>query len=82
MASGGRGGRGLIFTGEGRGGREGGFSSAGETDFTVFTEAHEEIESLLEVMLIFEGLLGDFLVFRSSIEVLILLFSLDAIALT
>lgn len=59
---------GLIFTlvGDNLGGRLGGFSSCGEADLTVFTEAVEEIESELEVMLRLEGLMGDLLRSRSS----------------
>ena len=48
------------------GGRLGGFSSRGEADLTVLTEAVEDIESELEVMLILEGLMGDLLRSRSS----------------
>ena len=70
--------------GELRGGREGGLSSDGDTDLTVFTEAVEDIESLLEARLIdFDGLIGDRLVSRSSEDVLIsLLFSFEAIDFT
>lgn len=60
---------GLMFTLVGEaslGGRLGGFSSRGEADLTVLTEAVEDIESELEVMLILEGLMGDLLRSRSS----------------
>ena len=60
---------GLMFTLVGEaslGGRLGGFSSLGEADLTVLTEAVEDIESELEVMLILEGLMGDLLRSRSS----------------
>ena len=58
---------GLMFTlvGDSLGGR-GGLSSVGEADFTVFTEAVEEMESELEVTLSLEGEIGDLLRPRSS----------------
>ena len=68
--------------GDGRGGREGGASSAGDTDFTVFTEVLEDNESLLEVMLIFDGLRGDRLVSRSSVDVLALPLNFEAMVRT
>ena len=54
-ASGGKGGF-CVRAGELRGGREGGVSSRGEADFTVFTEAVEERESEEEVT---DSLLGE-----------------------
>jgi hypothetical protein len=69
--------------GEDLGGRDGGPSSAGDTDFTVFTEAVDDMESLLDARLIdFDGLIGDLLVSRSSDEVLILVKSLVAMVFT
>lgn len=69
--------------GEARGGSDGGLSSAGDTDLTVFTDAVEDIESLLDARLIdFEGLIGDRLVSKSSEELLILLFSFEVIDFT
>ncbi len=69
--------------GEARGGRDGGLSSAGDTDLTVFTDAVDDIESLLDARLIdFEGLIGDRLVSKSSEELLILLFSFVAMDFT
>ena len=58
---------GLMFTlvGDSLGGR-GGLSSVGDADFTVFTEAVEEIESELEVTLSLDGDSGDLLRPRSS----------------
>jgi hypothetical protein len=74
---------GVDLHGDDLGGRDGGLSSAGETDLTVFTEAVEDIESLLEARLIdLDGLIGDRFVSRSSEDVLILLFSLEAMVLT
>ena len=63
---GGIGGLMLTLVGESLGGR-GGFSSLGETDLTVLTEAVEEMESELEVTLSFEGEMGDLPVPRSSV---------------
>ena len=54
-ASGGAGGA-CVRAGEGQGGREGGVSSRGEADFTVFTEAVEERESEEDVT---DSLLGE-----------------------
>ena len=71
------------MVGEGRGGREGGASSDGDTDLTVLTEAVEDRESLLEVRLmvgVLEGLNGDRLVSRSSVEVLIIILALSLVA--
>ena len=69
--------------GEARGGSDGGLSSAGDTDLTVFTDAVDDIESLLDARLIdFEGLIGDRLVSKSSEELLILLFSFVAMDFT
>ena len=67
-AAGGMGGLTLTLLGDASlGGRLGGFSWLGElTDLTVLTEAVEDMESELEVMLIFEGLMGDLLRSRSS----------------
>ena len=65
---------GLMFTLVGEaslGGRLGGFSSWGEADLTVFTEAVEEMESELEVMLSLEGEIGDLLRPKSSLDELI-----------
>jgi len=58
---------GFMFTlvGDSLGGR-GGLSSVGEADFTVFTEAVDEMESELEVTLSFDGDIGDLLRPRSS----------------
>ena len=54
-ASGGPGGA-CVRAGEWRGGREGGVSSRGEADFTVFTEVVEERESEEDVT---DSLLGE-----------------------
>ena len=55
----------FTLVGDSRGGR-GGLSSVGEADFTVFTEAVEEIESELEVTLSLDGDIGDLFRPRSS----------------
>ena len=56
----------FTLVGDSLGGR-GGLSSLGDADFTVFTEAVEEIESELEVTLSLEGEMGDLPVPRSSV---------------
>ena len=70
------------MTGEWRGGREGGASSWGEADFTVFTEAVEERESDDEVTDSLLGEIGDRLRPRSSCEDDSLPLNLLAMALT
>jgi len=94
LASGGSGGRCSVLPlplllGLGRGGRLGGSGGAasvtGDILLTVAAEAVEDRESLEEVRLIFEGLSGDRLVSRSSVEELLLtviLLSLEAMTLT
>lgn len=57
-----------VLTGECLGGREGGISSWGEADFTVFTEAVEESESDDEVTESLDGDMGDLLSPMSSVE--------------
>ena len=82
-ASGGTDDLGCAFVGDGRGGREGGASSTGDTDFTVMFDAVEDKESLLDVRLILEGLMGDrCAASRASIDELILLLNLEAMART
>jgi hypothetical protein len=76
-----------VLVGLGLGGRLGGVgtSATGDILLTVAAEALEERESLEEVRLILEGLSGDRLVSRSSVELLLLtviLFSLEAMTLT
>ena len=68
--------------GECRGGREGGVSSWGEADFTVFTDVVEERESEEEVTDSLLGEIGDLLRPRSSFEDESLPLILLAIALT
>ena len=57
-----------LFVGEERGGRDGGTSSWGEADLTVFTEAVEERESLEDVTDSLDGDMGDLFVLKSSVE--------------
>ena len=66
----------FTLVGDSLGGR-GGLSSVGDADFTVFTEAVEEIESELEVTLSLDGDSGDLLRPRSSELELSLPFTLD-----
>ena len=80
-ASGGTGGF-CDLTGECRGGREGGASSWGEADLTVFTDAVEDNESDDEVTESLLGEIGDLLSPRSSLEDESLPLILLAIALT
>ena len=68
--------------GECRGGREGGVSSWGEADFTVFTDVVEERESEEEVTDSLLGEIGDLLRPRSSFEDESLPLILLAMALT
>ena len=68
--------------GECRGGREGGISSWGEADFTVFTEAVEDSESEEDVTDSLLGEIGDRFRPRSSLEEDILPLILLAMALT
>ena len=66
------------------GGKTGGCSSCGEfeADLTVLTEAVDDMESELEVMLILDGLMGDLLIPRSSLELLSLPFILAGTCFT
>ena len=70
--SGGMGGFTATLLGDSRGGRLGGGGSSAScgdpaADFTVLTEAVEEMESELEVTLSFDGEMGDLPVPRSSV---------------